>query len=368
MPSAPDKREEQDDTRLCPVCRMPISILAVRCRHCGGEVGRPRKEQETLTVKDLGGQAKTSYTISGNVMDALEAFRAEELTSQELERREREESPSSWFGHQRAGEGGSDPNLESDSGLPELDASNQDLASINIAGPLDGHQKNAGQPMQRPDAAMPLKLRGAPGAVLGLLAGLIVLGAAWFFLVQKDTAPIARGPLTVNQTRQMIEQGAPMLQVLDEANRALRIDESEENERIAAEARERFVHEIVNLLAIKPWRSSDLDHASETTTRAAMIDSSSTIKDLLKLVSGEVAAYSLVLSDVDVVGQRATFTLHNPGYHTDTETVRVNEMVQGRFLVKRISQKSVRVIDKKVPGHGAERVLLISLNGQTTGG
>ena len=68
----------QDPMRLCYVCRMPISVLAIRCRYCGAEVGRPRKEQETYTIADLGGEKVGTYTVSGNVTDALESFMMEE--------------------------------------------------------------------------------------------------------------------------------------------------------------------------------------------------------------------------------------------------------------------------------------------------
>ena len=86
----PQDMMEQDALRPCPICRTPISVLAVRCRHCGAEVGRPRKETETFTIRDLGGESETTYTVSGNVLDALEIFRAEELSAQRQQRRTRE--------------------------------------------------------------------------------------------------------------------------------------------------------------------------------------------------------------------------------------------------------------------------------------
>ena len=46
-----ERLSEKDPLRLCPECRMPISILANRCRFCGAAVGKPRKEVETLTVQ-----------------------------------------------------------------------------------------------------------------------------------------------------------------------------------------------------------------------------------------------------------------------------------------------------------------------------
>jgi len=67
-----------DPMRLCPECRMPISVLANRCPHCGSIVGRPRKETEVLTVKDLGGESKAQHVVSGNVREAMEAFISEQ--------------------------------------------------------------------------------------------------------------------------------------------------------------------------------------------------------------------------------------------------------------------------------------------------
>ena len=67
--------------RLCPSCRMSIPVLAVKCRFCGEEVGRPRDETRKLSISDLGGQDSTMYAPSSSVMEALEAFRTEEFTS-----------------------------------------------------------------------------------------------------------------------------------------------------------------------------------------------------------------------------------------------------------------------------------------------
>ena len=356
-----DQYGDQDETRLCPTCRMPISILATRCRYCNDEVGRPRKEQETLTVKDLGGQTKASYTISGNVMDALESFRAEEITAQELERRQKEEASSSWFGHRAGGGMGSDPGFQSDPDMPELDASHQDLASIG------GHSSSS-QLSRAPESALPMNLRLVAGGVIGLVALFILLGTVWVVYFSGDTAPLQQGPVSVNRASQMLQQGAPILEVLKEANRAFRADDSGENESIVTDVRDQVVQNVQALLATKPWKSTDLSHASHMVTQAALIDSSDTIKKLSELVRGEVAAYSLVLSYVDAEGQRATFTLQDSSSHnTDKVTVRTNEMVQGRFLIKHISPKNVRMVDRKVPCEGEDRVLYISLNGQITG-
>ena len=59
--------QSREKTRLCPACRMPISILATRCRHCGQKVDRPRDEGRRLTIATLGGTAHESYVPLGSV-------------------------------------------------------------------------------------------------------------------------------------------------------------------------------------------------------------------------------------------------------------------------------------------------------------
>ncbi|HPU97857.1 MAG TPA: hypothetical protein PLO53_07865, partial [Candidatus Hydrogenedentes bacterium] len=70
---------------------MPISVLANRCPHCGSIVGRPRKETEVLTVKDLGGESKAQHIVSGNLREAMEAFISEQQAANQAKMLEEEE-------------------------------------------------------------------------------------------------------------------------------------------------------------------------------------------------------------------------------------------------------------------------------------
>ena len=67
----------EEKNRICPSCRMAISVLAVKCRFCGEEGGKPKEEQRTLSINDLGGEIIHHRAPSGSVMEALEAFRVE---------------------------------------------------------------------------------------------------------------------------------------------------------------------------------------------------------------------------------------------------------------------------------------------------
>ena len=71
----------EEKTRICPSCRMRISVLATRCLHCGESVGRPKDETRELSTQDLGGETIYHRAPSGSVIDALEAFREEEDAS-----------------------------------------------------------------------------------------------------------------------------------------------------------------------------------------------------------------------------------------------------------------------------------------------
>jgi hypothetical protein len=60
---------------------MPISVLATKCRYCGDLVGRPREKDRQLSVLDLGGSISSGYGAGEGLLDALEAFRREELAA-----------------------------------------------------------------------------------------------------------------------------------------------------------------------------------------------------------------------------------------------------------------------------------------------
>ncbi|HNZ19239.1 MAG TPA: hypothetical protein PKK44_12995, partial [Candidatus Hydrogenedentes bacterium] len=50
-----------DKTRVCPYCRMEISIFATKCFHCGERVDPPRTDQRHFSMEDLGGRKSTNY-------------------------------------------------------------------------------------------------------------------------------------------------------------------------------------------------------------------------------------------------------------------------------------------------------------------
>lgn len=344
-----ENEHEQDELRYCPVCRMPISVLAVRCRHCGETVGRPKKEAETFTAKDLGGESKETYTVSGEVMDALEAFRADVVSSQEAERRAREQrAHRSWLRHQKNAQEEPEDQHSSGSGLPELNAEHRALADFG----LEEHASHS------PARGAAHGATGSPGGnlmqrlVLGLalLAGVVALcfvGVFGYTQVKAylDAQHTEEKVVYENRALEMLEAGKPLLAALEEANNALEAVRNPENEQIAEQVRNRLAAEVEADLNAIAWNPKMLQRASLLANQAAQIDSSWVIRDLLVRVEKEVAAYKLVLTEVGEGAESATFKLHDPNYAKEVETVEVGDRVHERFLVKNIMPNLVILED-----------------------
>lgn len=346
---------EQDALRPCPICRTPISVLAVRCRHCGSEVGRPRKETETLTIKDLGGESETNYTVSGNVLDALEIYRAEELSAQEQLRREKGVRTPVWFRGRRSKEEPENKENKTHSGLPELDADHRNLAM------LGAESQSRSKPHPKPSPGVELVRRGIIGFVA--LVGLVILYFAGNFVWSRVSDYLNRPEVSneiiyVNRALEMLESGRPTIEALEEALEALRFNNTAENLRIAGQVRARFIREIEDVLTEYPWNRNHLDQASSLVNRAARKDSDQSVRELLDRLNAEVAAFKLVLMSVDANSGEATFRLHDPQFPETEQTVREGDYVQGRFLVKRVSAMGVRLEDSKVQTPKGFRPLL----------
>jgi ribosomal protein L40E len=349
---------EPDEKRLCPVCRMPISILATRCRHCGEEVARPRREEEVLTVKDLGGESHTTYTLSGDVIDALETFRAEELTAQEIERRKRE-AESRWFAGRHSARESDTTSPAAKSILPELDDRHRDLADMGLGGtstPMPGKRRMSRGEVQR-------KVYIAGGVMVGLvllyLAIDVVSGPIQEYLSQRN-AP--EEIVYVNQALEMLEAGRPTIEAFEEAIEAIAFNPTEENRQIADEVRQRFCAEIEEILAAVPWRRDHLNRASSLMNRALRKDSSKEIRDLFDRVNMEIDAFKFVFMRLDDESGKALFKLNNPRYPSNQQDVLVGvgDYLQERFLVRSISPNLVRLEDTKVMGPSGYRKLAAS--------
>lgn len=349
---------EKDELRLCPTCRMPISVLATRCRHCGEEVGRPRKEEHKLTLKDLGGDARTNYTISGNVMDALDAFRAEELNAQQNERRQREEAASStWFRKKPADAG--PPPAGGDSDLPELDAFSRELAGVDSARPA-GSTRRSPSPARRNLGPTPQERLIQAGIGLAVLVALYFAGTFGWKKYQDYLAEQERlaNPAYESKALAMLEQNLPLADVLAEAVEAVRQTDSPENRQALDTVRARVTEEIEKLLNAPVYARETLDQASMLATRAALTDTDPRFQELDKAVKAELDAYLLVLQSLDVKTQRAKFKIHDPAAPAPEQEVGVGDYVGGRFVVQSILDNQVRLVDSKRLSPTGQRAII----------
>ena len=358
-----DNRVEKDDLRLCPVCRMPISILATKCRHCGAAVGRPRKEVERLTIKDLGGESVGTYTLPTNVVEALETFRAEESSSIETQRQEQEQARGRFLGRRGNAEqtAGASSNLAKD--LPQLDSAHAALVA------REDEQQPTTKAAARP---RPQEVSRKIFLVAAIAAGLVLLYVTGDFAWARIKGYLDsrnKGDAVTYQSRalEMLASGQSMVKAHQEAVEAVRVDPSAENQKILDEVRKRLGKKVEALLLENPFRRETLNQASFIASKAADIDADASITALKHRVNIEMASYSLILSKVDKVAKTATFKLHVPGYPKMEETVEVGDYVQERFIVRNITSSRVRLEDTKVPSERGHRMLSAPLLSQVTG-
>lgn len=357
--------QEKDEMRLCPTCRVPISVLATRCRHCGEEVGRPRKEEHKLTLKDLGGEASTNYTVSGNVMDALEAFREEQISAQDYERKQRDAANSTWFGKRNASAGAQVP--RSDNDLPELNDLSRDLANLSGSGTSTPHARQA----PRRNLGPTLQDRAMQAGMV--LVGLVVLYVAGTFAWGKyqenlEVKEAALHPVVVSNAEEQLKAGRNPVDVLGSAVDAVNATDSPENRQALETVRARVLDDVDKLLNAPEYARETLDKASMMATKAAVKDSAPNIQQLDKTIKAELDAYSLILMSIDVKTQRVKFKLHDPSYPKQEEEVGVNDYVGGRFVVQSILPNQVRLVDTKRKSPTGQRAIIARPQEPVTGG
>ncbi len=187
---------KKDNMRLCPTCRMEISVLATKCRYCGEEVGRPRDESRALSIADLGGETVQHYAPSSSVMEALEAFRSETDSEPEVE-----EAPSSGI-LSRLSKKQEPPKAQkkpAGDGLPELDERSQALSSLAMPSSSSKYQPT----VVRQQRSIP--------RMVGIFAGLVAAMVCLFFAVQvfanrpaPEIAPTVENPAVIMMERGIV--------------------------------------------------------------------------------------------------------------------------------------------------------------------
>lgn len=321
MSDEPVNQRDDERTRPCPTCRMPVSILATKCRYCGAELGRPREETRSLSAKDLGGETAKQYAPSTNVMDALEAFRKEQTAQQ-----------------RRSGSG---------SDLPPLDDKSQALASAVRAAPT-----------RRPSRRAVARFSWADYGryVLGGLTALVLAVAAITIIPQLTTGKVEEAPF-VNRAPALLAQGAPAIEVLRAAREGVLEDPGQESETLMIEARDRVRMEVLALLNAANWTRQSLQQASVLATDAADVDPYRDTQAIRRMVDEEITAYSIVLAGTDPGSGELSFR----PVRGEVQTFRDRDsLLLDRFRVVRVTDTSVRLLDQMRNG----RELLWPIGGQ----
>ncbi len=350
--------EPTEEMRLCPTCRMKVSIWATKCHHCGEEVGRPRREELKLTLKDLGGESKTSYAPSGNVTGALESFRVEEASSVEAMLASRRKV--SFWDRLLGRTPPPPPPKRISQGAQSLDEYSRNLT----ASLLDDMPSSSSMSISR--AQLPqssgLGLSGRLGPIVMVVGALLVLYFGGNFAWGKVSGFIearkhANDVIYNNQALSMLARNEESIVAFEEAMTALRINETEENRQIASDIRAILLKDVDSLMSANPWRRSDQDKAYDMMQRAMKVDSNPEVRTKYESVSRDIGQFKFVLKSVDSTGTKATFRLNNPDFEQEV-TVGQSDRIMDRFIVAAISSREVHLNDDRVSG----RRLAIGVN------
>ncbi len=337
---------------------MEIPVLAVKCRFCGEEVGRPRDESRRLSIDDLGGETVSHYAPSGNVIDALEAYRAEMQAEKEAAEEARRQSRPGLFGRRTPQKTTpaphrSDPQL---SLQPDTDT----LGSIDITTRPRTHAPVS--------AAQPSWMRKM--AFLGSFVAvsvLLVLGGFQVLAVVQDFLGRNEGPGPsgfVNQAPGIMERGGPPLEALRAAAEALTHDKTSRNQEILDRAAQLVAEQVEKLLKDPDWQPGNLREASEIAHQASDLYPSTVTRQIRENAREEVFMYQMnVVSTEDDAGAAVVNITARDGRRERIRVV-IGDTVNGRFIVRGIRGGRVTLEDtQRDAKYGRPRTVTVDLTG-----
>jgi len=306
---------------------MPISVWAIRCRFCGETVGRPKKEVETFTIEDLGGETPTERTlVSSEVLEAIEEFRKEII-----ETPHKEEEPSFWnlWGRHKTGQS------------EKAGKQSHKIISIDVIRWI---------------------------VIVGIVVFVSILSYFFGPAVWSQVKGIFYGKTDNlveydNKAMAMLERGEPIENVLKEALTAYEVVPTEENKKILDHVRTKLTEIVETLLTKEPYNPLDAAEASRICSEVIKIDYDSKMQDLYRKTMIEISAYKMTVTQIDMTNKKAVFRLNNPSYPLKEQVVSEGELVQDRFLVKQILPSRVRLEDTKIINEGKPRRLSLLLLG-----
>ena len=315
--------QSSEKSRICPSCRMQISVLAVKCRFCGEEVGKPKEEQRTLSINDLGGEVIHHRAPSSSVMEALEAFRVEAG----LEEDESGLSPP-------AGDGGT----LSEDGVPMVndDIYGSEFGSTPKSAITSVYQKRPPTFQER--------LKIVALIVVGITL-VVFIGAQlpdWIDAYRGDADAVVT--TFVNRAPGILERGGSPIDALQAAVEAIEFEDSAPHRKSAEDSLSALVEKVHGLLDASPFDQENLSNASVMATRAMGIYPSERSVELADEVKGDSAAYRMNLINIDRETKMATFQPNRPGL--PLMQVKQGDLLAGRFRVRLVSTSFVTLQDR----------------------
>lgn len=309
--------DPKEKTRVCPTCRMDISVLATRCRFCGSEVGRPKEAARQLSASDLGGETIYHRAPSGSVLDAMEAFRAEEESTI------------------------SNPVLKTTAGrvddLPNLEMGAQDILGLS----LDERNMTSASPRPQPSGFDRIK---TIVIALVVLVALIFGGVKGVQFIQSTTAETEEAPTTgqVNRAVGILAAGGPPIKALEAAVEANDLNPTAENAKIEEEAFLAVKAQITGLMNAEEWNLDKLRMASTLAQEAVQLYPNPASIALKSEVDAESSDYKLVY--IGAEDGTAEFRLNSP---REVVQVKRGDTLLDRFYVQSVVGDTVKLLDTK---------------------
>jgi ribosomal protein L40E len=343
----------REKTRLCPSCRMSISVLATKCRFCGENVGRPKDETRQLSIQDLGGETIVHYAPSSNVMEALESFRAEEATTKAPEPKKR----SSIFGRKSAEPA---PGERTAASLPELDERSKALASLA----LPTHTPTI---RRQPETSWMKKL-----AFLGaFIAALIILyfGSTQGWAIIQGLTAQEQAPTWVNGAPAVLAAKGDPVEALRLAAEALKHEKSAANQEIMSQAEAYFEEHVQGLLNAPRITIGKLSDASNLANQGWSVAPTRALQELRNEVERETMAYSMHVVDIDTqrkppVAKLKVYDPEKTFAQTEVQVRPDDTLWDGRFVVQSITEDYVRLLDtERKTATQAPRAVLVTKGG-----
>ena len=302
--SGSDNSSTGERMRLCPSCRMSISILATKCRFCGEIVSRPREEARRLSYTDLGGERPAQFVPSESVMGALEAFRREVM-----------------------GEQGDD----SGSGLPDLDADHLDMTSLSKPAASMSRSRLQAQVARRKQSSKVPRIAMISAAVILMVIGIFV-GTQVFG---------KRGPveedLAKNRAWKILEEGGSGIEALRVAMNEVNQAETPGNRSVLDRARLKVKDDVEALLNADPLDIEKIRKASELASNALVIDPNDNgINKLKAVVDEEAYCYKTTISQIAADKSEVHLKVIHPDQTSDIVVKKEGDSINKRLKLKRI--------------------------------